>query len=217
MTEVAEKALGLKDLFDRAPVRKIISRSWSKRAAVNLIVDDVSFDTAAVLMIQRARYEGDPWSGHMAFPGGRQEKVDISTLETAKRETFEELGFDMDAPISRRLDLRFLGRLSDRYARQRGNPIHLVITPYVFSLRQRPALTLNYEVADTFWIPLKYFADFRERKQFSFSYAGKKIALPCYQYGEEQRVWGLSLEMIDELLRWQGCDVPATETLAELT
>jgi len=202
--------------MQRAPIKKIISRSWSKRAAVNLIVDASYFSQASVLMIQRAKYEGDPWSGHMAFPGGRQEKVDGSTLNTAKRETFEELGFNMDGPSTRKTGLTFIGRLSDAYARQRGHPVPLVITPYLYAVKQRPDLKLNYEVQEVFWIPLDYFADFSQRKKFDFNALGRTFTLPCYQFGKDQRVWGLSLGMIDELMRVQGLQVPDTQELEPL-
>jgi len=47
------------------------------------------------LMIKRAEREGDPWSGQVAFPGGRRERQDRSLLETATRETKEEVGIDL--------------------------------------------------------------------------------------------------------------------------
>lgn len=206
----------LVDLFRHAPAQKIVSRSWSKRAAVNLIFDSIELASASLLMIQRASYQGDPWSGHMAFPGGRQEKVDHSTRDTARRETFEELGFNINESQRQQISDRFLGRLSDRYARQRGRPLHLVITPYVYALSGRPALQMNYEVAATFWIPFRYFSDFENRKRFQFHFGSQQIDLPCYQFGEHQRVWGLSLEMIDELMRWQGLSIPATPSLEHL-
>ena len=49
-----------------------------------------------VFFIQRAEYEGDPWSGHIAFPGGRAEPDDESLMHTAMRETYEETGFDLE-------------------------------------------------------------------------------------------------------------------------
>ena len=40
-----------------------------------------------VLFIKRAERDGDPWSGHMAFPGGRREPHDSDLYSTALRET----------------------------------------------------------------------------------------------------------------------------------
>ena len=53
-----------------------------------------------VLFIERAVKEGDPWSGQMAFPGGRTELKDKSSLDTARRETLEEIGFDLNQTMT---------------------------------------------------------------------------------------------------------------------
>ena len=49
-------------------------------------------ESAEVLFIRRSEQPGDPWSGHMAFPGGRQAPTDRELLDTARRETLEEIG-----------------------------------------------------------------------------------------------------------------------------
>ena len=59
-----------------------------------------------MLFIERARKVGDPWSGQMAFPGGRTSRDDAHTLATAQRETSEELGLELR-------NANALGRLSD--------------------------------------------------------------------------------------------------------
>ena len=48
-----------------------------------------------MLFILRASKDGDPWSGHMAFPGGHRESSDASLRATAERETWEEIGLDL--------------------------------------------------------------------------------------------------------------------------
>ena len=72
-------------------------RHHLRRSAVALVIDADHLMDASVLMIQRAVHEGDPWSGQMAFPGGRQEAQDPNAVATAKREMREEVGFDIDA------------------------------------------------------------------------------------------------------------------------
>ena len=80
----------------------------------------------------RARPQGgDPWSGHMAFPGGRQDPTDLSAAHTAERETFEEVGLD-----SRRAEL--LGQLDDSRAATRAARAGLAISG-VRLLRRGPA------------------------------------------------------------------------------
>ena len=64
-----------------------------------------------ILMIKRADREGDPWSGHMAFPGGRMDKADAHGYAVAVRETEEEVGLSL-GPLD-----QCIGRLSDLNAR----------------------------------------------------------------------------------------------------
>ena len=60
-----------------------------------------------LLLIKRSEHEGDPWSGHVACPGGRREPGDADLAATAMRETLEETGIDL-ARVG-----RVLGTLDD--------------------------------------------------------------------------------------------------------
>lgn len=174
------------------PRRKLMRRVYA-RSAVALFLHECPDEGVSVLMIRRAEREGDPWSGHMAFPGGRKDPVDRNTLATALRETQEEVG--LDASVAARL----LGRLSDiaTHGRLRRGP--MVITPYVFRLPERLPLTPNHEVAETVWIPLGFLADRANREKMRWAPNGVPLELPCYLFGD-RRIWGLSLMMLDELL-----------------
>ena len=66
-----------------------------RKAAVALIFRTGQDGSPELLFIKRAEYPGDPWSGQIAFPGGREESGDSSLLETATRETREETGIDL--------------------------------------------------------------------------------------------------------------------------
>lgn len=65
-----------------------------EQASVSVIVRTA--DPVDVLFIKRARNPRDPWSGHMALPGGRREAHDDDLLATAIRETHEETGIELD-------------------------------------------------------------------------------------------------------------------------
>ncbi|MFM7272689.1 MAG: NUDIX hydrolase [Gammaproteobacteria bacterium] len=174
------------------PRRKLLRRVMS-RSAVALYLHETRGEGVSVLMIRRADREGDPWSGHMAFPGGRKDAADRNTLQTALRETAEEVGFDAGSAA------RLFGRLSDipTHARLRHGP--MVITPYVFGLRERPPLEPNHEVAETVWVPLGFLAERSNREKMRWAPNGVPLELPCYLFGG-RRIWGLSLMMLDELL-----------------
>lgn len=162
-----------------------------KRSAVALILQ-LRDGELGVLMIRRAEREGDPWSGQMAFPGGRWEPEDKNGLATARRETEEEIGLHLGAQEP------CIGKLSELNAvnrRFRG----LVISPYVFHLERRVNFHPNYEVAEVVWVPLEFLLDTANREEMVWERNGLRLTMPCYFY-EERRIWGLSLRMLDELM-----------------
>ena len=98
-------------LANHRPGRKWL-KGLRKRAAVALILQ-LHAGELCVLMIRRAEHEGDPWSGHMAFPGGRLEAQDRNGLAAARRETEEEIGLHLgtgEPCIGRLSDLNAINR-----------------------------------------------------------------------------------------------------------
>ena len=172
------------------------SRKWvkglRKRAAVALVLQ-LQAGELSVLMIRRADREGDPWSGQMAFPGGRLEPGDANGLEAARRETAEEVGLHLGAQEP------CIGRLSELNAVNRRFRGGLVITPYVFRLHRRVNFHPNDEVAECVWVPLEFLLDTDNRQQMTWERGGVTLRLPCYFF-EGRRIWGLSLQMLDELM-----------------
>ena len=74
----------LQELARHAPVEH--DGAGTPQAAVALLLTP---DPDRLLLIRRAEREGDPWSGHLALPGGRRDESDTDLLATALRETFE--------------------------------------------------------------------------------------------------------------------------------
>ena len=148
---------------------------------------------AEFLFIHRAEDPRDPWSGHMAFPGGRVDPGDTDPLAAAVRETKEEVGLDLLSIAEQ------IGRLSDVAAIGRGRPMNMVINPFVFATKTVPSLTPNHEVSAVVWVPASYLADHRNRESMEYQRAGLSLELPCYRY-QDHLIWGLTLGMVDELL-----------------
>ncbi len=172
--------------------RKKWYRRVVKRSAVAIIVREAELGLEA-LMIKRADREGDPWSGHMAFPGGLSDHSDHNNLQTARRETLEEIGLDTNQYT------QCMGRLSDVMVQRHRGKKPMIVTPYVFTIEDVPELTLNHEVADILWVPLGFFADHANRQTMQWKLKKINFTLPCYFY-QQQRIWGLSLMMMDELI-----------------
>lgn len=168
-------------------------------AAVAIILRD-SPAGPDVLLIERARHDKDPWSGHMAFPGGRLDPEDPALITTAVRETQEEVGLDLSARG------QVLGQLDDLHAVGRGIRLPLVIRPYVFYLREPGPLTPNDEVESTVWIPVSFLSDPANVGSFDYPFQGQAMAFPCYDF-DRYRVWGLTFRMIQSLFEALGAPV----------
>lgn len=163
-----------------------------RQAAVAAILRDGGARDAEILLIRRAEAPYDPWSGHMAFPGGRRDEVDPSLLATAVRETREEVGLDLDAHG------KLLGRLPDVPAVARGKRVGLTIAPFVFALKspEVPPFTLNHEVAEVLWTPLGPLARGERATTYPYVHDGQPFALPGFAVGE-RIVWGLTYRMLE--------------------
>jgi len=171
---------------------KKVWRRLMKRSAVAMILQ-VREGELHILMIKRAEREGDPWSGHMAFPGGRMDKADANGFAVAVRETREEVGLLLGE------EDQCIGRLSDIVTRPRKGPFGMAVTPFVFRLQREVVFAPNEEVAEVVWVPLEFLLDPDNRGQMEWHYKGLKLPLPCYFY-QGRCIWGLSLMMLDELM-----------------
>ena len=141
-----------------------------------------------ICMIRRAVKEKDYWSGHMGFPGGREESGDGTLLDTAIRETKEEIGIDI-------VSEQCMGRLSDL-----KHP-KLQVAAYVFKVESDLSFVLEEsEVAEVYWLPLRAFVDSSYRGTRTAMYKGQEYDAPVVNIGSAD-VWGISLRFIEDLLR----------------
>jgi 8-oxo-dGTP pyrophosphatase MutT (NUDIX family) len=159
-----------------------------RRAAVAAILRPSGPD-AEVLLIRRAERPGDPWSGHMAFPGGHHEPVDSDLRETAMRETLEEVGLNLR-------DHEYLGQLDEVAAMARGKAVGMTIAPYVFALSDaKVVLRPNYEVAELLWGSLGRMIRGEVDATKEINYGGETMHLPAFRV-DEQLVWGMTHGML---------------------
>ncbi|MDO3720640.1 CoA pyrophosphatase [Marinobacter sp. chi1] len=173
--------------------REIPFRRRLTRAAVALIYRRTDHGGTELLFIQRARREGDPWSGDMAFPGGRLQPEDATPRAAAERETLEETGIDLVRHG------RFQARLSDLLTRHHSRWRPMVVTPYVYEWKGPKAVTLNHEVETLVWVPLDYLADKENQSKRPWRTPLGTLNMPCCRY-QEYCIWGLSYSMLQELL-----------------
>lgn len=155
-------------------------------AAVLRVTDEVD-----VLFIKRAEAEHDPWSGHVAFPGGRHEPADQTLQDTAIRETWEELSLDLTRG-------RMLGQLDDLSPRAPGLPA-IVIRPFVALVSSNVTFELSREVAAAFWVPLSQLRALEANIEHERIIDGVGARFPAYAV-QGHVVWGLTERIVRQLL-----------------
>lgn len=169
--------------------RKMPLRHLCNRSAVSIMTAVIG-GRRHLLMIRRASRQGDPWSGQMAFPGGRQDARDENILQTARREAFEEVGIDPGHSAT------YIARQSDLVTRSHHSWKPQVVTPFLFELPTPPNLQINHEASVGLWIPVSAFVG--PEYPYPWKVGPFDFTLPCYYY-QGHPVWGLSLLMIKGL------------------
>jgi 8-oxo-dGTP pyrophosphatase MutT (NUDIX family) len=174
-------------LAGRSPVH-VVDPSAGQAAVAIVLVSEPNGPEA--LFIERATRAGDPWSGQVAFPGGRRDGSDPSLLVTAIRETREEVGVDLS-------DAELLGELDDVHPRTRTLPA-LIVRPFVFGLSRKPAVRYSVEVASHRWVRLGDLLVAGVYGDVEIQPVGR--AFPAYRAGGYV-VWGLTERIITAFLQ----------------
>lgn len=160
------------------------------RAAVALILREVRGELE-VLFIERATHEQDPWSGHIAFPGGKLEKGELP-CQAAQRETLEEVGIDLQQG-------RHLGRLSDII----GSNLPVRVSCCVFAIEQDvPAPEINSEVHSLFWCRLSDLCDTRRHLTARVVFGDRILDVPAIRlpFDGKPVLWGITYRIVVQFL-----------------
>lgn len=140
-----------------------------------------------VVFIKRAEHLNSH-RGQVAFPGGMWEAADASLLDTALRETEEEVALPRD-----RVEL--IARLPRRATRT-GTPV----TPYLGTIPDDVMLRHDPSELDAvFRVPLAYLCDQRHLVSGEFELLDGRYEMPCYCWGE-YRIWGFTLNVLVHFL-----------------
>jgi 8-oxo-dGTP pyrophosphatase MutT (NUDIX family) len=184
--------------FDTAALRQLLAArapaeaTEEASAAVASILRDGA-EGAELLFIHRAEREGDPWSGHLAFPGGKRETIDGTLRDTAVRETLEEVGLELPREC-------LVTRLGDVRARIGGYRV----AQYVFTLDVPDrALTANAEVASMTWRSIERLARKEGAGTLTYRSHGYSVELPCLRW-DGHELWGMTYRMTMQLLEAAG-------------
>ena len=167
-----------------------ITDAQAQRAAVAVIVTAEA--EPAMLFVRRQERIGDPWSGHVAFPGGYAEPTDGSAAATAVRETEEETGLVLSPSEA-------LGTLDDVYPRSVHLP-KVVVTPVAFCVSMRRPVAPRAEIAATTWLPLAEVFSAGNRRPLELVLPSGRQAFESIVVGEFI-IWGLTERILSQIAR----------------
>ncbi|MCE2449021.1 MAG: CoA pyrophosphatase [Candidatus Latescibacteria bacterium] len=174
----------------------LVGSTDKTRAAVAVVLGPTP-EGLQLLFIERAQHPDDPWSGHIAFPGGRIEADDPSPRAAAERETLEEVGLDLSTA-------EYWGRVDDLT----GYMLPVVVSGFVYRLATPAALTLNHEIESAFWAGADQFRDPSKRTHYRLRRRGKEQAFPALDLLGPNRplLWGLTFRIVRQLIAWMEPD-----------
>lgn len=151
----------------------------------------------SLLFIKRPDNDRDPFSGHMAFPGGRMELDDNSKLDTAVRETLEEVGININRSA------RVLGALDDVNP---NNPRarNYLVTPYLSILEEEVDITPDAnEVEKTIWVPMHHLVDDKNTQVRIRVRDGREVKDYAYNY-DQYLIWGMTGRVLHQFLSFSS-------------
>lgn len=181
----------LRRTFEDRPAAAVPRVAGHAEAAVALLLRP--HEQVELLLIRRAELEGDPWSGHVALPGGRRNSTDTDLLATARREAEEEIGI----PLAR--VGTFIGSLDEITPGTSRLP-PLVIAPFVLAVPPDTEVHANpAEVQAAFWVPLEALRDERAAAQIVLDLETEQLRLPALAYGDYV-VWGLTYRILQQFM-----------------
>lgn len=150
-------------------------------------------DPLQMLLVRRSISESDPWSGHMALPGGRREPVDGSSLDTAIRETREECGLELDPAAG-------LGQLAPVSPQSLKLPT-LRVSPFVFGVDpSAQAYVASRELDAIFWVSLDELLDPANHQSVQIPLISTVREFPAYTVAG-QTVWGMTYRVVSRFLQ----------------
>ncbi len=183
-------------------MQTVQTTEYKNQAAVLVIINEID-GAARLLFIQRSKHLNSH-AGEIAFPGGKWESSDDSLVDTAYRETFEEVGIEKSA-------LSYKGELPAHFTRRQ-----VKVSPYVVSLNSPVELRLcEFELESAFWAPVDYFCQDTRVQTDIFNFNEKEYWAPVYQY-QGAKIWGFTARLLVTFLnQYYGTTISRSHSAPE--
>jgi 8-oxo-dGTP pyrophosphatase MutT (NUDIX family) len=176
--------------FLQSHTRWVGEASSFRRAGILMLY--VHRDEELYFLLTKRTEAVEHHKGQISFPGGVQDVGDADLVETALRETEEEIGLPPNA-------VQVLG-LFDDYPTHTG----FLITPVVGYIDHLPQLTLNTEeVAEVLEVPVSIFLDPERERRFTIEREGAIHDVYSYEYNGYE-IWGVTAAIIRSFFRAMG-------------
>jgi len=159
---------------------------YKKAGVLILLVKEDDSDEMNILFTKRSS-NLSTHSGEVSFPGGMWEEIDSSLLDTALRESNEEIGLKAE-------NVKKLGRMNYLLSRHK-----VEVNPYVGFLEHGQEFEGNFEIAEIFMVPVKFLMDTNNVIYKEFKRNDLRISMPSWVYNG-MRIWGLTAMIAADFL-----------------
>ncbi|MER2492857.1 CoA pyrophosphatase [Catenovulum sediminis] len=165
--------------------RQLMQGQTLKASAV--LVPIFSFnDQLCIVLTQRQGFLRHH-ANQISFPGGKKDPTDKTLADTALRETFEEIGVDINA-------VSIINKLSEIQT-----PSGFSITPYTGFIAEHAQFKLNYqEVRHLVYLPLEVLLQQTDWACYSVKIKNRYHQVYAFQYNEHF-IWGATAAILKQL------------------
>ena len=159
-----------------------------QNAAVSIVILPSIKKERGILLIKRPEYNGHH-SGQISFPGGKEEQGDENLLQTAIRETFEEIGIMLSED-------NLLNALTPLFI-----PVsQFMVHPYLFLENGMKEFRVDpNEVEYIIHMPIKKLLDNSIVKTTRIKISDRTVTTPYFDV-EGEMVWGATAMMLSEFV-----------------
>ena len=146
----------------------------------------------SVLLLRRKKKEGDPWSGHFAFPGGRREPDDDSLFETCIRETYEETRIALAVEtFEKEVEATYAGSCLSA---------SILVQPFLFSLTEKPEIEVERsEIQSYHWLDITSFQNPEAHVEVEMIPSRVYTVFPLQDY----YIWGFTYNLLCRIFQFK--------------